>query len=559
MNPVGCDILLVMKKHSPTDINQLSKAQLLELMAEQEQSYQLKISSLNKLVQEMFEQLRLQRHQKFGASSEKIDPDKQPDLFNEAEVEGGDQSDADDLNAEGLVEEDPCPVDASPTPTLTDAQATVPKTRGRKPLPANLPRKRVEYDLDDDAKTCSCGCQKTKIGEEISERLEYIPAKMVVEQQVRFKYACKQCEGELAIADVPPSMIPKSNAGPDLLAFVTTAKFQDALPLYRQNTIFKRLGIDLPRNTLANWILKLSDRVDPIIEQFEQAIRQAPVILMDETSVQVNKEPGKAASSKSYMWIRRALVPPDDQARYGQDITLYHYSPNRSGQTATELLAHCQGALMTDGYAGYYQAVALHKLQHAQCWAHARRKFVEAEKALPKGKKSPAITELLSLIQKLYGIEKSLKGQSADAKKITRQAKSKPVLSKLKSTLEKKILTVTPKSKLGIAIAYALKHWPGLTTYLDNGHLPIDNNGAENGIRPFVIGRKNWLFADTQKGAEASAKLYSIIETSKANGHDVYHYLSYLFKHLPQAKTEEDIKALLPWNVDPIVRDGVVV
>ena len=244
----------------------------------------------------MVEQLRLERHQKFGASSKKIEPDKQPDLFNEAEVEGGDENGADDLNAEGLVEEDPSPVDASPAPTLTDAQATAPKTRGRQPLPANLPPNRVKYDLDDDAKTCSCGCQKTKIGEEIIERLEYIPAKMVVEQQVRFKYACKQCEGELAIADVPPSMIPKSNAGPDLLAFVTSAKFQDALPLYRQNTIFKRLGIDLPRKTLANWILKLSDRVDPIIEQFEQAIRQAPVILMDETSVQVNKEPGPCLS-----------------------------------------------------------------------------------------------------------------------------------------------------------------------------------------------------------------------------------------------------------------------
>ena len=552
-----------MKTRSPAPQN-LSKAQLLELLAAQDKSLlqrdneintlDLRINSLNKLVHDMAEQLRLQRHQKFGGSSEKIDPDKQPDMFNEAEVETDDA----DLLAAGIDTDEKVETDST-TETATEADSSSKKRRGRKALPENLERKRIEHDIAELSKTCECGCQKTKIGEEISERLEYIPAKLFVEQHVRLKYACKQCEGEIAIAEPAPSMIPKSNASADLLAYVVTAKYQDAMPLYRQNTIFKRLGIDLPRNTLANWIIKLSERVDPVIDQFQKAMQSAPVILMDETRIQVNKEPDKAASSQSYMWIRRGLSPPDELAHYGQDITLYHYSPNRSGQTATDLLENCQGALMTDGYAGYYGAVATHQLQHAQCWAHARRKYIEAEKALPKGKKSPAITELLSLIQKLYGIEKGLKTQTAEHRKETRQRLSKPILEKLKIKLEKKIQTIPPKSKLGEAVAYSLKHWPGLTQYLNNGHLPIDNNGAENGIRPFVIGRKNWLFADTQRGAEASAKLYSIIETSKANGHDVYHYLGYLFKQLPLAKTEQDVQALLPWNVNPKVTDSVVV
>jgi transposase len=538
-----------MKTRQSANLNQLTKAQLIEQLSRQEK----RISSLNKMVEELAEQLRLKRHQQYGASSEKSDPNQQPELFDEAE-ELMIESVGHDI-AQGLDE------DAS-VPGSSDANAeenTPPKKpRGRKPLPEDLERRRVEHDIEEHDKVCTCGCQKTQSGEDISEKLNVIPMQMFVEQHVRMKYACPACEGELVIADPEPTLLPKSNAGIELQAFVVTGKFQDALPLHRQTGIFKRFGIDLPRNTLANWMLNLSEGVQPIIDAFEREINAAPVILMDETSVQVNKEPGKAASSKSYMWIRRAKAPPDEQAKHGKDITLFHYSPSRSGQIATELLANCQGAVMTDGYAGYYQAVKQHHLPHAQCWAHARRKFVEAEKALPKGKKSPAITELLSLIQKLYGIEKALKDNTAKDKQRARQENAKPILEKLKAKLEKKIETVAPKGKFGEAIGYTLKHWPGLTQYLENGHIPIDNNGAENGIRPFVIGRKNWMFADTQRGANASAKLYSIIETAKANGHDAYHYLCYLFRELPKAKTEETINKLLPWNVDMAVTDQLM-
>ena len=518
-----------MKTRPPSDIDQLTKAQLLALVAAQKsenEQHQKRISSLNKLVEELAEQLRLQRHQKYGASSEKTDPNQQPELFDEAETT---------LSGEAVVDQDiACGLDdADAKEDVTESTTATPKTRGRKPLPSNLERRRVEHDAPERLKTCACGCQKNKIGEDISEKLNVIPAQIFVEQHVRAKYACPACEGDVVIADPEATLLPKSNAGIELQAFVVTAKFQDALPLYRQSGIFKRYGIELPRNTLSNWMLNLSDGVQPIIDAFERDIQNAPIILMDETSVQVNKEPGK-------------------------DITLFHYSPSRSGSTAMQLLGNCQGAVMTDGYAGYYAAIKQHQLQHAQCWAHARRKYMEAEKALPKGKKSPAITEIISLIQKLYGIEKSLKDRTAEETQSIRQEKAKPILDKLKTKLEKKSAAVAPKGKFGEAIAYTLKHWSGLTEYLNNGHIPIDNNGAENGIRAFVIGRKNWLFADTQKGAKASANLYSIIETAKANGHDAYHYLCYLFRALPKAKTEEDIEKLLPWNVNIETTDALL-
>lgn len=533
-----------MKTRRATDPNKLTKAQLVELVS----SLECKVTSQKKQLIELAEQLRLQRHQKYGASSEKVDPNQQPELFDEAEAE---YSDGTELSlAQGIDDND-----SSDLPNAEPKPAT---KRGRRPLPSNLERRRVDHNVAEHDKTCSCGCQKTKIGEDISEKLNIIPAQVFVEQHVRAKYACPACEGDVVIAKPEPTLLPKSNAGIELQAFVVTAKFQDALPLHRQTNIFKRYGIDLPRNTLANWMLKLSEAVQPVIDCFEHEIRQAPVILMDETSVQVNKEPGKAASSKSYMWIRRAKAPPDKHAKHGKDITLFHYSPSRSGSVATKLLADCQGAVMTDGYAGYYAAVETYQLQHAQCWAHARRKFMDAEKALPKGKKSPAITELISLIQKLYGLEKSLKDQSATEKQRAREERARPILDKLKQKLEKKIEQVAPKGKFGEAIGYTLKHWGGLTEYLNNGHLPIDNNGAENGIRPFVIGRKNWLFADTQRGAIASANLYSIIETAKANGHDAYHYLCYLFRELPKANTQAEVEALMPWNVDMEATDKLL-
>lgn len=483
------------------------------------------------------EQLQLIATQQYGRRSEKQTDDPTGDLFNEAE-----QIDA--LEPDAQTEHQETPDTEEITYTRTKQNKA-----GRKPLPEHLPREVVEHDIPEADKVCVCGEAKQRIGAETSERLDYTPAKLYVEQHVRHQYACPCCEEQgVQTAEKPPVILPKSNAGPGLLAYTLTSKFQDSLPLARQSTILARHDIDIPRNTLARWHIQASERVQPLIERFEAVMIASPVILIDETRLQVNKEPAKAASSQSYMWVRRGLSPPDEKGRH-PDVTLYHYSPSRAGSVAESLLSDYGGAIMTDGYTGYDKVAAKQGLQHAQCWAHARRKFVDAEKTLPKGKKSPAITAILNEIRKLYAIEKRIKGLTAAQKQSERIQKAAPILEKLKANLDKKQPTVTPKSQLGKAIHYTLERWHGLTQYLSNGHLPIDNNGAENAIRPFVVGRKNWLFSDTTHGATASATWYSIMETAKANGLEPYHYLKQVFEQLPLAKTDEDIDALLPWNV----------
>ena len=542
-------------KNTANSLKNLSKAELISALKERDQriehqltEHQKHLAKKDNVIALLEEKLRLLRTHSYGARSEQRSNDAQSDLFNEV--------DALDLSAEdGALEAgsvsaaDPASDTQQQTETITYERR---KTRGRKALPESLPRVDIELDIPESDKVCGCGCQKNRIGSDTSERLEIVPAKLFVERHIRYKYACPKCEDGVQIAATVPTMIPKSNAGPGLLAYVVTAKYQDALPLHRQEKIFNRHGVELTRQTLANWIIKCSQALDPLLNLFEHAMREAPVILMDETTVQVNKEEGKAASSQSYMWIRRALAPPDEDNRHGKDITLYHYSRSRSGEVAAELLRGYHGALMTDAYAGYNSVVAAQQLIHAQCWAHARRKFVEAEKSLPKGKKSPAISAILNEIAKLYGIEKQIKTANAEDKQQQRDTLAKPILEKLHQSLLKKANDVLPKSALGEAVHYTLKCWRGLTQYLKNGHIPIDNNGAENGIRPFVIGRKNWMFCDTVNGAHASARLYSIIETAKANGLEPYQYLRYLFTELPKAICEADVEKLLPWRVDQL-------
>src|SRR5690554_635791 len=531
-------------KNAANSLENLSKSELIAALHNAQQALQER----DNVIHILHEKLRLLGAKTYGARSEQRSNDAQADLFNEAD-ELGRLDDDNCLEAGSITDEDSTAQSSEETETITYERR---KRPGRKALPEALPRVEIELDIPASDKVCGCGCQKKRIGSDSNEQLEIIPAKMFVARYLRHKYACPQREEGVQIAAPQPTMIPKSNAGPGLLAYVVTAKYQDALPLYRQEKIFNRHGLQLTRQTLANWIIKCSQALDPLLDQFEQAMREAPVILMDETTVQVNKEEGKAASSKSFIWISRALAPPDDDNRHGKDITLYHYSRSRGSEVAAELLKDYRGALMSDAYAGYNRVAAAQQLMHAQCWAHARRKFVDAEKSLPKGKKSPAITAILNEIAKLYGVEKQIKTLSADEKQTRRGQLAKPILEKLHQSLLKKANEVLPKSTFGEAVNYTLKCWNGLTQYLKNGHIPIDNNGAENGIRPFVIGRKNWMFCDTVSGAHASARLYSIIETAKANGLEPYQYLKHLFTELPKAKDEVEVQKLLPWQIDPL-------
>jgi len=464
------------------------------------------------------EQIRLLLAKHYGPSSEKSDT-QQLGLFNEAEQE-----------AEAAPADEP----------EIEVPAHVRKKPGRKPLPASLPRVRIEHDIPDTEKQCHCGCNLTRIGEETSEQLDIIPAKVRVLQHVRFKYACKACEETILTTPMPPQPIPKSMASPGLLAHVATAKYADALPLYRQERILQRIGVDIPRSTLANWMMRLGDICSPLMDCLHDDLMASSYIHCDETVVQVLKEPGRRAESQSYMWVRV-------NGGSNHPIVLFDYDPSRAGSVAFRLLKGFNGYLQTDGYDGYAAIGKLPGITHVGCMAHARRKFDEALKAQGKAvtRKVGKADMGMSFMRKLYRIETEIRGKPPDQRYRIRQEKSLPILESMKTWLDQSLSMVPPKTLLGKALYYLDHQWPKLIRYCDDGMLEIDNNLAENAIRPFVVGRKNWLFSNSQAGAHASAKIYSIIETAKANGLEPYHYLRYILERLPGMQNKDEVRALL--------------
>ncbi len=375
-----------------------------------------------------------------------------------------------------------------------------------------MPRVRIEHDLADADKVCGCGCALTHIGEDSGEQLDIIPAKIQVLQHARLKYACKACESNVRTAALPAQPIPKSNASAGLLAYIATAKYQDALPLHRQESIFKRMEIDIPRNTLANWMMRSGELIAPLITQLDRELRRGKIIQCDETPLQVLNEPDRPASSQSYMWVRRSGGPD-------RSIVLFDYADSRAGSIAAGLLDGFSGYIQTDDYAGYHATGRQKGITHLGCWAHARRKFVEAQKAAtPKDKKTKRIGKAdvaINFIAKLYAVEKQAKHIRREDRYTLRQELSVPLLNALREWLDKTLHSKLPKGALGTALGYLDKNWEKLIRYTDDGDVNIDNNLAENAIRPFVIGRKNWLFSATPRGANASASLYSLIETPK--------------------------------------------
>jgi len=490
-----------------------------------------KNNSLEAAKRELFEQLRLLIENRFGPSTEKYNIPQEDLFFDEAEAL---------VESEPASDSDGAPEDTANIPTQSGSAK--PRTRGgRLALPAELPRVEIVYDVTDDQKHChNDGTELICIGEEISEQLDIIPAKIQVIRHIRRKYACKACEDGVVTALMPPQPLPKSNASPNLLAYCVIAKYVDALPLYRQERAFKRLGIDLPRNTLARWMIQTSELIEPLIERCRHHLQSSAVIHMDETTLQVNTEPDRKASSSSYMWVQRGGPP-------GQQVVLYDYDASRSGQVPTRLLENYRGILVTDGYEGYAQVVRTHRLTHVGCWAHARRKFVEAQKVQPKGKVGRA-DQALSLIRSLYAVEKRAQHVTAEERLTLRETQSRPIIEKLEAWLTKSLNQVPPKTAIGKALIYLNRQWPKLTVFLTDGRIPLDNNLAENAIRPFVIGRKNWLFSQAPKGAHASAKLYSLIETARANGIEPYRYMVDVLTKLPSSKTDDELDRLLPWN-----------
>jgi transposase len=441
------------------------------------------------------------------------------------------------------------------------ASLTIPEHTRNKPkrkhLPPDLPRIDIVHDIDESEKVCACGAELSKIGEDVCEKLDIIPAKVQVIRHIRPKYACRTCEGvestgpTVLIAPTPPQIIPKGIATPGLLAYVAVSKYADALPLYRQEKIFERLGIEISRSTMAGWMVMVARSCIPVMDLFYRGLHAGPLINVDETPVQVLNEPGRANTTKSYMWVFRG-GPPE------KPVLIYRYSPTRSGEVAREVLQGYRGYCQTDAFSGYDGLEqAIEGLELVGCFAHARRNFVKVIDARGKGAKGkPGSAEVaLGYIGHLYRIEKAARTGDLSPSEIQRfrMERAKPVLEEFKSWLEKRKDETPPQGLLGKAINYTLSRWPRLVRYLENGHITPDNNAAENAIRPFVVGRKNWLFAGSPNGAEAAATLYSLIETAKACGLDPYQYLRFLFEKIPYANSQTDYAALLPQNATALI------
>jgi transposase len=480
---------------------------------------QQKIEQQKSYIDQLEEFIRNLRQKQFGASSEAQDT-LQSSLFDEVDGECADDS-------------------AAVAHTVTvGAHERQPRKPER--IPADLPREEIVHDLNDADKLCPHdGSALRLIGADISEQLDIVPAQIKVLRHVRRKYACPCCEQYVVTAPKPKQPIEKSLAAPGLLAHIATQKYVDALPLYRQTQIYKRIGVELDRTTLANWMMACGRLIQPLINLIHDRMTEQAVLHMDETRVQVLNEPGRSAQQHSYMWVMRSIEYP---------AVLYRYAPSRSGDVAKQLLGDYRGALMVDGYEGYGAVCATQALTRLGCWAHARRKFVEAQKAQAKHKTGKA-DQALAFIQALYRIEQFAKDTPPEERHAIRQTQAQPIIDKIRQWMEKSIPNTPPQTLLGKALTYLQNQWPHLIRYLEDGQYPIDNNAAENAIRPFVIGRKNWLFSASQSGATASANLYSLIETAKANGIEPYVYLRRVFTDLPSAQSLEQVEALLPWNV----------
>ena len=501
----------------------INLAEHLALLSEKDEMLELKsevISSLKKRVSILEEALRLSKIKRFSATSEQS---AQGELFDEAEVE---------IETAEEANEDEQPAAAKKKP-------------GRKPFAVTLPRKQIFINLTDEEKAGAIDTFYSKVKEE----LDIIPAQVRVLEYMQEKAVfTEQGQRQIKTAQMPKHPLPRAMGSISLMCYIIIAKYADGLPLYRLEKILARYGGEITRATMANWVIALAKQLQPLINLLQDHQRSGNIILADETRVKVLKEPGKDPSSNKYMWVTLG-GPPDEKS------ILFEYDKSRAQQVPLRLLNGFSGYLQTDGYAGYDAACKKYGLTHLGCWDHARRKFKEAQAAQPKNKKDnkpakPTKADMaLSYINKLYVIERTIKHLPADEKKQQRQEQSVPILGKLKIYLEKNQHKVPKDSLTGIAMTYLNNQWQKLTVYCSNGELSISNILAENAIRPFVIGRKAWLFSDTPAGAHASATHYSLIETAKANGLEPYAYLLKVLTAIPYADTVEKYEALLPWNI----------
>ncbi len=419
------------------------------------------------------------------------------------------------------------------------AVALPPSKPARHRLPAHLQREARKHEPDD--KVCpDCGGALRPLGEDVSEILEYVPARFKVIRHIRPKLSCSACE-RIVQAPAPTRPIARGLAGPGLLAHVLVSKYADHLPLYRQSEIYAREGVDLERSTLADWIGASSTLLEPLVEALRRYVFDCSKLHADDTPVPV-LAPGTGKTKTGRLW---AYVR-DDRPAGSQDAPAvwFAYSPDRKGEHPEQHLRKFRGTLQADAYAGFNQLYQAGRIREVACWAHVRRKFYDLEQAHG----SPIATAAIERIGQLYAIESEIRGRPPVERRQVRQARARPVLESLREWLESCLTKLSRKSDTTVAVRYALSLWDALTRYCDDGHLEIDNNAAERELRAVALGRKNYLFAGSDAGGERAAAIYSLIGSAKMNGLDPEAYLREVLTRIADHPINR-IEDLLPWNI----------
>jgi transposase len=499
------DTLSATADASPADAGEsvVELRQLIERMQAELRFEKTRNEALN------FEVARLKRW-RFGSSSESLEATTQAVLF-------------DAILADTALE-DRAGDEASKPAASTKRQAV------RQALPASLPR--IEHHHEIEQTHCACGAAFKRIGEEVSEQLDCVPARFFVLRHIRGKYACACCETVQA-APMPAQMIDKGIPAPGLLAQVVVAKHDDHLPLYRQTEIYARSGVHIARSSMAQWIGICGVRLAPLAEALKEVILGQRVIHVDETPVKL-LAPGKGKTRRAYVWVYRTTN------FVAQRAVLFDFTLGRGGENPRRILQGFGGTLVSDDFSGYH---ALHAqgVTAALCMAHARRKLFEAHQL----NGSQIAGQAVALVAKLYEIEREAREFEPEARQMLRQQRSRPIADALHAWLTEQRQKLVHADATAKAIDYSLSNWRALTRYLDDGHVPIDNNAAENAVRPLCVGRKNWLFVGSQQAGERAAVVMTLIESAKLNGHDPWAYLKDVFERLPTLKNA-DLASILP-------------
>lgn len=519
---------------SRTDLTQLSEdqlrqmaAQLITQLGDQQAQHVAELSQRDKTLQhykirneQLTHELAILKRHRFGQRSE-AGGNGQYRLLDE------------------IVDEDLAAVESELTQlTDTPRPARTPRKPARQSLPAELPRTDIHHNPE--STMCTCGCQLTRIGEDISEKLDYEPGQFSVERHIRSKWACKECE-TLVQAPVAPHVIDKGIPTTNLLAQVLISKYADHLPLYRQQQIYARAGVELSRSTLADWVGRCGVELVPLVDALRRELLAQDILHADETPVAM-LAPGNKKTQRAYVW---AYAAPRTLPAQG---VVYDFQPTRSGEVSRGFLAGWQGSLICDDYSGYKAGFA-QGIREVGCWAHARRKFHE----LLERNQSPIAERALATIGALYEIERAAAQATPEHRQQVRQRQARPIVTAFHDWLTGQRSKLTSGTRTAKAIDYALKRWEALARYLDDGRIPIDNNWVENQIRPWALGRKNWMFAGSVRSGQRAANVMTLIQSAKINGLDPQAYLRDVLERIPTAR-QSDLAALLPHNWNPPIK-----